>query len=55
MRFWDNDKDRAFDEALDEIILANRYIPTDAELDEMALEWERRWNIGNPQKLIGAQ
>lgn len=31
------------------------YIPTDEELDEMALEWEQKMNISNPQKVIGAQ
>ena len=48
MRYWDNDKDRMFDEALDELIREQR------ELDEQAQRAYEIQNIGNAQVLIGA-
>ena len=44
MRFWDNDFDRAFDNAVDELFWEEKAKQKMAEI-----------NIGNPQKVIGAQ
>ena len=44
MRYWDNDFDRAFDNAIDELFWEEKAKQAMAEI-----------NIGNPQKLIGAQ
>ena len=44
MKFWDNDKDRAFDEALDELFW-----------EEKAKQAQELMDIGNPAKVIGAQ
>ena len=44
MRYWDNDFDRKFDEALDELFW-----------QEKANEALANVNISNAQKLIGAQ
>ena len=49
MRFWDNDFDRQFDEALDELIKEERTLLALAEENQQMV------NIGNPQTLIGAQ
>lgn len=46
MRYWDNDKDRHFDEAIDEMIKE--------QLNEEAQAAEWRANIGNPSALYGA-
>jgi hypothetical protein len=43
--YWDNSKDRAFDEAIDEMIREERALRESYENAQ----------IGNPQKLIGAQ
>ena len=48
MRYWDNDKDRQFDEALDEMMKEER--ATIAHLEEA--QWNA--NIGNPMKVMGA-
>ena len=45
MRYWDNDFDRMFDEAIDEIAKEERYL----------LSKENEYNICDPVKLIGAQ
>lgn len=45
MMYWDNDKDRAFDEAIDEMIREERALRESYE----------NAHIGNIQKLIGAQ
>ena len=45
MRYWDNSKDRAFDEAIDEMIREEREL----------IEAQHNAQIGNTQKLIGAQ
>ena len=45
MMFWDSDKDRAFDEALDEMMREERALRESYENAQ----------IGNPAKLIGAQ
>ena len=55
MRFWDTTKDKEFDEALDEMIRAQRREPTDEDLENMYQEHTTRRNIGNRQILIGAQ
>ena len=55
MRYWDNDFDRQFDEALDELIKQNCQGYTDEQLEEMYQDHLQRINIGNAQKLIGAQ
>ena len=44
MRYYDNDFDRAFDEAVDELFW-----------EEKAKQAMENINIANPQKLIGAQ
>jgi hypothetical protein len=44
MRFWDNDFDRAFDKAVEELFW-----------EEKAKQAMANINIANPQKLIGAQ
>lgn len=44
MRFWDNDFDRAFDNAIDELFWEEKAQQKMADID-----------IANPQKLIGAQ
>lgn len=44
MRFWDNDFDRAFDKAIDELFW-----------EEKARQAMENINIANLQKLIGAQ
>ena len=44
MRYWDNDKDRALDEALDELFW-----------EAKAQEVQQTANISNPVALIGAQ
>ena len=49
MRYWDNDFDRQFDEALDELMKEER------ALLALANEHQQMVNIGNPQTLIGAQ
>ena len=52
MRYWDNDKDRQFDEALDEMIREQSAVTyTEEDIENMY----RQQNIGNPLKLIGAQ
>lgn len=48
MRYWDNDKDRMFDEAIDELIREQR------ELNEQAQRAYEMQNISNPQLLRGA-
>lgn len=45
MRYWDNDFDRKFDEALDEMAKEEQYL----------LSKENEYNIDNPVKVIGAQ
>lgn len=45
MRYWDNDFDRAFDEAIDEMMREDRALK----------EAYDNAQIGNSQKLIGAQ
>ena len=54
MRYWDNDFDRQFDEAIDDLIRQERQGYTDAQLDEMYQEQLQKNNIGNPMKLYGA-
>lgn len=49
MRYWDNDFDRKFDDAIDELIKAER-----EQLDEQAQEAFERANISNPLALMGA-
>ena len=44
MRFWDNDFDRAFDKAVEELFW-----------EEKAKQAMKNINIANSQKLIGAQ
>ena len=44
MRFWDNDKDRQFDEAIDALFW-----------EAKAHEAQQNTNISNPVALIGAQ
>lgn len=45
MRYWDNDFDRKFDEAIDEMMREEREL----------IEAQYNAQIGNAQKLIGAQ
>jgi len=54
MRFWDNDFDRKFDEAIDELMRQERQEYTEQELDDMYQEHLHKINIGNPMKLYGA-
>lgn len=55
-RYIDNKKDLDFEIALQELENELKpHIPTDKELDEMAQYYEYQANIGNRQKLIGAQ
>ena len=49
MRYWDNDFDRQFDEALDELMKEERALLALAEENRQMVK------IGNPQTLIGAQ
>jgi hypothetical protein len=55
MRFWDTTKDKEFDEALDEMIRAQRQEPTDADIEDMYQDYITRHNISNKTILIGAQ
>lgn len=55
MRFWDNDKDRMFDEALDELIMANRQELTDDDIDNMYQEHLANKTVCNAVALIGVQ
>jgi len=55
-RYIDNKRELEFEIALQELESELKpYIPTDEELDEMAQYYEYKANIGNTQKLIGAQ
>lgn len=44
MKYWDNDKDRLIDEAIDELNREERYL----------LSKENEYNIDKPMKLYGA-
>ena len=55
-RYIDNKRELDFEIALQELENELKpHIPTDKELDEMALYFEYKANIGNTQKLIRAQ
>jgi hypothetical protein len=55
-RYIDNKRELDFEIALQELENELKpHIPTDEELDEMAQYYEYKANIGNTQKLIGAQ
>ena len=54
MRYWDNDKDRQFDEALDEMIRAQQPPFTEEDVDTMYQRHIMKTNISNPMKLYGA-
>lgn len=55
MMFWDNDKDRMFDEALDELIMANRQEPREADIDLMYEDYLASKTVCNSVALIGVQ
>ena len=55
MRYWDNDKDRQFDEALDEMIRAQQPPLTEEDIDEMYQKHIMNNIVCDPVKLIGAQ
>lgn len=55
MRYWDNDFDRKFDEALDEMTRALHKPYTDEDIEDMYQQHLQRTNISNPVALIGAQ
>ena len=55
-RYIYNKRELDFEIALQELEKElESHIPTDEELDEMAQYYEYKANIGNAQKLIGAQ
>lgn len=54
MRYWDNDFDRQFDEAIDELIRQEHQEYTDEQLETMYQEQLHKNNISNPMKLYGA-
>lgn len=55
-RYIDSKRELDFEIALQELEKELKpHIPTDEELDEMALYFEYKANIGNAQKLLGAQ
>ena len=55
MMFWDNNKDRMIDEALDELIMANRQEPMENDIDNMYQEHLANKTVCNAVALIGVQ
>lgn len=54
-RYIDNRREYEFELALQELENELKpHIPTDDELDEMALYYQQKQDIGNPIKLYGA-
>lgn len=52
MYYWDNDFDRMFDEAIDELAKQEPY--TDEQIEEMYQEHLMRTNISKPMAIMGA-
>ena len=50
MKYWDNDFDRKFDEALDEMIKEQNTPYTEQDIEDMY----QQYNVSNPMKLYGA-